>query len=227
MSLRTIISILKLTSSGTARISQVSEDSGVAMDRVEAIIADLSEGGLVDVREVFVETSGEQKIRLAIAALKEGGDLEEACRYLGWKDFEDIAVLALESNSFIARKNVRFKERDKRYEIDVLGLREPVILSIDCKHWKRSWQRAATVRFVEAQVHRTEALTRILPMLGDKLPTGGWNRAEVLPVVLTLSETPFKVCQGVPVVPVFRFRGFLQEMSTYVDSLKVFRISLT
>lgn len=226
MSLRTIISLLKLTSSAGAGIPQISEDSRVAIDRVEAIIADLSEGGLVDVRGDLVEASGEQKISLAIMALKEGGDIEEVCRYLGWRDFERVAVLALESNGFTSRKNFRFKDGKRRYEVDALGLREPTILSIDCKHWKRSWQRAATVRFVETQARRTEALTRALPALVVNLHIEGWSKANVLPVVLTLSLPPFKVYQGVPIVPVFRFSSFIREFSAYVDSLRVFRMSL-
>jgi len=45
---------------------------------------------------------------------------------------------------------------------------------------------------------------------------------KLVPVVLTLSDTPMKIEDGVPFVPISKFQSFLEEFAGYVEDLAVF-----
>jgi len=220
-----LASLLKLTAHGPVGISDVSSDSRVPLESVDDFLSGLAEEGLIEIVGDGVEASAGQRLRLAVMAVKEGVDLECACRYLGWGEFEDVAVFALEANHFSTRKHFRFK-KSARFEIDVLGFREPLILSIDCKHWRRSWVRAAFAKAVEKQVRRCSEFAKILPGLTEGFHVSDWKRARVMPIILTLSDSPLKVYEQVPIVAIFRFQDFLYDLPTYVGNLASFDVEL-
>jgi len=222
---RLLVSLLKLTAQGPVGINVVSSDSRVPLEVVDEFLASLAEEDLIEVVEGSVKASAEQRLRLSTMAVKEGVDLEHAYRYLGWGEFEDAAVFALEANNFSTRKHFRFKT-SARFEIDVLGFKEPLILSIDCKHWRRSWIRAAFARAVKKQVSRSLELAKFLSEPKKSFRVCGWKRAVVMPIILTLSDTPLKVYEQVPVVAIFRFQDFLYNLPTYVSNLASFDVKL-
>jgi len=222
---RLLVSLLKLTAKGPAGIDIISSDSSVPLEVVDEFLARLAEEDLIEVVEGAVKASVEQRLRLSTLAVKEGVDLEHAYRYLGWGEFEDAAVFALEANHFSTRKHLRFKT-SARFEIDVLGFKEPLILSIDCKHWRRSWVRAAFARAVKKQVGRSLEFAKFLFESKKSFRISGWKRAMVMPIILTLSDTPFKVCEQVPIVAIFRFQDFLYNLPTYVSNLASFDVRL-
>jgi len=111
----------------------------------------------------------------------------------------------------------------RRYEIDILGFREPFMLSIDCKRWKRSWQRAATIRAIKAQVERTLALIQSLSSLKDNLKITDSENFGFLPLIVTLSDTPLRIYEKVPMVPIFHFQNFLNEMPAHTDKLMILK----
>ena len=117
------------------------------------------------------------------------------------------------------RRRFRFKEADRTWEVDVLGLREPLIVSVDCKHWIRGWRRSALTRAVGSQVERTRALARALPSLRERLELSGWDQARLVPVVLALAPGPLKFHDGVPIVPILQLQDFLNELPAHLTEL--------
>jgi len=75
------------------------------------------------------------------------------------------------------------------YEVGVLSslFLVTTILSIDCKHWRKSWVRAAFVNAAKKQVSRSSELAKILPNLKRSFRICSWKRAIVMPIILTLS----------------------------------------
>ena len=223
---RLLLSIIKLASLGQVRIHQLMEETGISLDTIEGFLNELVRVNYIRIEDELIEISPEQRVNLAILAIKEGIDVERVSRVLGWKEFEDLGVSVLDYSGFEARKHFRFKSTERRYEIDILALKPQLILSVDCKHWQRSWQRAATIKAVEAQTDRTRALIQLLPNLKSRLKIKDWERLEIMPLIITLSATPLKTFQKVPIVPIYNFRNFLNEIQTHKDEMEIFIVKV-
>jgi hypothetical protein len=182
--------------------------------------------GLIKMNGDMIESTATQRLELAMEAVKLGADIERVCRFLGWQEFENFAILALGYNLFETQKHFRFKWANRWWEIDILGFKEPLILSVDCKHWKRSWQHTAIMRIVDAQIKRAKSFSQALPKIKGKIGIAKWREVEIMPVILTLGATPFKFYKQVPIVPIFQFRSFINELPAFVNCLATFRVKL-
>lgn len=180
--------------------------------------------GLIKMKRDMIESTEAQRLELAMEAVKLGADIERVCRFLGWQEFEKVAILALECHLFKTLKHFRYKWANRRWEIDILGFKEPLILSVDCKHWKHSWQHTATMRIVDTQIKRTKSFSQALPKIKGKIGIEKWGDVEILPVILTLGATPFKFYKRVPIVPILQFRSFINELPAFVNCLATFRV---
>lgn len=221
---RTLLSILQLGATQTD-IREISKESNIPLDMIRKTLKKLEDEDLLHIEEGHVEISAEQRLGLVILAIKGGVDVERACRAIGWRTFEDLVMSVLDLNGFATWKHFRFKNHERRFEIDVLGLKEPVIFLIECKHWKQSWQRSATMKIVEKQIQRTKALINSFQEHRERLAVNGWSDAWFLPMVLTLSVTPLKTYKNVPVIPIFYFQNFINnEMNAYFDKFKFYPI---
>lgn len=227
MNIDLLLTLLRNTLIGPVSMNLLSEETHIPVRIIEQNMRELSRNSLVTKINDKLETSGKQKLSLAVFAIKEGADVERVCKTLGWREFEDLVALALDQNGFEVEKHFRFKKAGKRYEIDVVGLKEPLVLSVECKHWKQSWKRAATIDTVRMQVERTKALAQSLPEPKDRLGIAKWKEVRFMPLVLTLSNTPLKIYEKVPIVPIFYFNSFLDEMKAYMDELTAFSMPKT
>jgi Holliday junction resolvase-like predicted endonuclease len=151
-----------------------------------------------------------------------GLDIEHVSAFFSWQEFEDIAALALERNGYVVTKNLRFKHAGRRWEIDVVGCRKPLVLCVDCKHWQRGVKPSALRKIVEAQVERVHALADTLPNVNWKVECVKWNKAKFVPVILSLIPSRSKFYENVPVVPVLQLQDFLIQLPAQVESLKYF-----
>jgi len=215
-----IISILKLSKEGTVSKELVKKEARVAASISEKLLGKLQNDGLIYVDKTSVMVDGSQRLRLAVCAIQLGADLESVAGFLQWKEFEDMAAVALERNGYKVAKNVRFKHEGRRWEIDVVGCKKPLVICLDCKHWHRGMFPSALKRIVEEQVERTFALARHLPSPSIKVECASWNIAKFIPAVLSLLAGNFKFYDGVPVVPVLQLQDFLSQLPAYADSLK-------
>jgi len=221
-----LLSIIKLTREKSTSVKEISDDCLVSENVVEKVLKNLADNGEVIFMNGEVMTTTQQRMGLAVLALKRGADAERVCKYLSWREFEDMAQIALDANGFRTKKHFHFKNSTRRYEIDIIGLREPLILAVDCKHWKKSWQRSATKRIATIQLERTEALRNNLDQMISKFGIKRWKSARLIPLILTLSETPIQHYKKVPIVTVHRFQNFLTELPSHIDNLAVIDIDI-
>ncbi|MDH5438986.1 MAG: restriction endonuclease [Candidatus Bathyarchaeota archaeon] len=217
-----LISALKMTRKGCTRIEEISRDASVPSTLARKILEKYSKVELANISEETVVMDGEQRLGIAYRSIELGADLERVCRLLRWREFEDISALAFEARGFSVMKHFRFKDLDKRWEIDILALKNPFVLSVDCKHWRKSLRRSALSRIVESQVKRTQALYKVSPQLHARSDIAGWRSAMFIPLILSLIPSPTKFHQNVPIVPVFQLRNFITEMPAHADHLTRF-----
>jgi Holliday junction resolvase-like predicted endonuclease len=217
----TRLAVLSLSLIGSEPISihEVSENTGVIIELLDGFFMKLKRESIIEYDGYHLSASQEQRMKLAIKAVNWGADPKTVCKPLGWDEFEDFAEFALKAGSYKTFKHFRFNGDKRRYEIDIIALKQPFILSIDCKHWKRSWQRAATSKIVSSQVDRTNAFYSTLSRYVHKLHIKAWNRLIIVPLVVTLSETPFKICEGTPVIPITSLQDFLNGPYLYDTSI--------
>jgi hypothetical protein len=128
----------------------------------------------------------------------------------------------LERNGYVVAKNVRFKHTGRKWEIDIVGCKKPLVICIDCKHWRHGMAPSALKRIAEAQVERTRALAASLPHVSLEIECSKWNKAKFIPTVLSLTQGNFKFYDMVPIVPVLQLQDFLSQLPAYTESLKYF-----
>jgi len=217
-----LVSSLKLTKFGPVQEDLISKDAHIPRQIAEKILEKLCNEGLIQRENRVVEASLNQRIKMAIQAIKLGADFEKVCSFLDWREFENIATVAFEANHFAVKKGFRFTESRRRWEIDILGFKESVVACVDCKHWHHGWRKAATIKAVEAQVKRTEALANALSMLHEKIGLANWKETVLIPIVLSLYPSPLKFYKKTPIVPILQLQNFLSEFLAYVDQLTHF-----
>ncbi len=218
-----LISILKLTKSGPIAKELVVRDAKVATQIADELLRKFRDAELIRLKEKTVEASSNQRGKIAIHAIKLGADFERVCKVLEWIEFENLAAMAFEANNFAVRRRFRFKWSQRKWEIDVLGCREPLIPCVDCKHWSRGWGGSSIIKAARAQTLRTKVLTEALPSLQKKLGLVQWRQATLIPVVLSLVSGPIKFYSKVPIVPILQIQNFLTELPGHVAALTHFR----
>jgi len=217
-----LISILKLTKKGPVQRELVDRDARVPVQVGDEMLNKFSGMGLIGYRGRLIEVSSNQRARMAVRAVELGADPERVCRVLDWDEFEEITARAFEINNFAVKRRFRFKWAGRRWEMDVLGCKEPLVACVDCKHWHRGWRRSAIMKVVEAQVERTRALSEAFPRLHEKVGLANWRKVVLVPMVLSLFPGPFKFYNNVPVVPVLQLQSFLNELPAHIISLTRF-----
>jgi Holliday junction resolvase-like predicted endonuclease len=215
-----LTSLLKLTKNGPVLIKDVNKDSRIASDIAKKMLEKLQKEGLVYLEDATVEVTSSNRLKLAAKAAALGADLENVSAFLRWQEFEDIAAIALERNGYVVAKNVRFKHAGRRWEIDVVGCRKPLVVCVDCKHWQRRLQPSTLRKIVKAQVERAHALADTLPSAALTVECVKWNKAKFIPVILSLIPSSFKFYDDVPVVSVLQLQDFLIQLPAHVESLK-------
>jgi len=215
--------LLKLTQKGPVSKQYLSKVTRVSTAIIDKVLLKLSEADLICEYQGLIEASRTQRVKIAVATLSSGADFERICAFLSWHEFEGIVAQAFEANDYTVLRNFRFKQDSRRLEIDVLGVKKPLIVCIDCKQWKRGWKRAAIAKAVEAQAHRAQALAKALAAYRQKMGLEQWGTARLIPVVMSLTPGPFKFYDDVPIVPVLQVQDFINELPAQAHLLKSFR----
>lgn len=217
-----IISILKLTKEGSASHELVNKDAKIFSGVAEKLLRKLQNDGLIYLKRDVVEANSVQRLGLAVRAMQLGADVERVSSFLQWKEFEDMAAVAFDRNGYKVQKNLRFKHAGHRWEIDVLGYRKPLILCVDCKHWRRAMSPSALRKIVEEQIERTKALAGFLPSPSVNFEFGLWQKIELVPAVLSLVAGKVKLYDDVPIVPILQLQDFLSQLPVFASSFKHF-----
>lgn len=143
---------------------------------------------------------------VAYALLRLRAQPEEVSRLLSWREFEGLSAALLRAGGFDVRENVLLKE--PRAQIDLVGYGSSMVLSVDCKHYRREPGPSAQTKFARAQLRRS-SLLRL--KIEDPRPLAS--------VILTISEPEGKFVEGVAFVPVRTLRSFLTTLDSYRDLL--------
>jgi len=214
-----LISTLNLTKSGLGDIKDISRNARVPPQTVCQILERNESSGIIRISGSKVIATHEQRLRIAMKAVDLGADVERVCKYLSWEEFEEVSVLALEVNGFDVKKHFRFSWNGRRFEIDLLALKKPFVVCVDCKQWRRGWRGTASRKAAEKQVQRTKILAEASLSMTEKIGIDGWNQACFIPVILSLFPSASRFYRSTPIVPIIQFRSFIQAMPAHIDEI--------
>jgi Holliday junction resolvase-like predicted endonuclease len=216
------ISLLKLTKGSPALIEDVNKDARIPAVSCRALLQKMQNEGLIYLKPGYVEVDSESRLKIALKAASLGGDLQNISNHLCWREFEEIAASALKHNGYTVENNVRFTHNGRRWEIDVVGCRKPLVVCIDCKRWQHAIAPSALRKIVEDQAQRTKALADTLPNAKLRLECTHWGKAKFIPAVLSLMQGAYKFYYEVPVVPVFSLQDFICHLPLHIEKVKVY-----
>jgi Holliday junction resolvase-like predicted endonuclease len=217
-----VISILKLTKEGSVLIESVNKEARIPSVVTIKLLDKLQNENLIYLKPDRIEVDSNCRLKLAVKAISLGADIEHISNLLRWQEFEEIAALVLKNNGYVVKNNVRFKHEGKRWEIDVVGFKKPIVICIDCKHWQRAISSSALHRIVDLQSQRTLALMDSFSNISVQREFANWEKAKFIPAVLSLVPSTFKFYQNVPVVPVLQLQDFIGQLLAYAESLKFY-----
>jgi hypothetical protein len=198
------------------------DDTKLPTETIQIILEKLQSEDLLNLTGTVVEVSVNDRLKLAVKAVSLGADIEQVSDLLGWQEFEEITAMALRSSGFTVYKNLRFKTTSRKWEMDIIGCKRPIVICIDCKHWGRAISPAALSKIAQTQADRTKALTEILPNPKLQLECTKWQNAHFMPAILSLIPSNFKFYDNTPIVPILQLQDFLNQLPAYIYQLKAY-----
>jgi Holliday junction resolvase-like predicted endonuclease len=220
------ISILKLTRRGPVEHELINRDAKIPSVVARNLRRRMQKQGLIYLRDHDVETDSLQRLKLAVHAIELGADPERVATFLQWAEFEHMTATIFEKSGYTVTKNLRFKEGNKRWEIDIVACRKPIAICTDCKHWHRTMFPSAMKRIAEEQAQRTKGLAESLPSPDIHVQCATWENGTLIPAVLSLFTGRFKFCNDVPVVSVLQIQDFLTQLPAFVTMFRGYEIGI-
>ena len=214
---RVLVEILRQSkSSDILDLQQVALESKTSEPTAKAIVS----------RFLHIAVSShfsiESKFRVQLALeLARIGRLKEAAKALSWQEFESFGAECLAEAGFRVEKNVRVKGEGRAWQIDLIGHRGDLVLTIDCKHWNTSGYES---RLAPPAAHQRNATTHFLRTLTLKASEPRKN-VQALAVILTLLDPPTRFLDNVALVSVEQLPSFLSAVTPYDDSLPLISAS--
>ena len=154
------------------------------------------------------------RFKLAFHAVRHGG-LHQVARALTWQEFEAFTEECLQTVGFVTQKGLIVKDDSRRWQIDVIAKKNPMILAIDCKHWESPGYES---KLINAAEHQKLALHALIQQVATR-EDGGEEELLALPMILTLYEPRARIVNGVVVVSIEQFGDFLERVSPYASEL--------
>lgn len=140
--------------------------------------------------------------------------IEEVLNEIDWKNFEKIISSIFEKHEFKIFNNYRFKTK-RRYEIDLLAVKNGLIFLVDCKKWSMGrYKKSALKRAIIDQKSRAEEFKSIFnkeQILNQKI-----NEPKITPILITFYEEDLIKYDDVLVVPMWKLNEFLLNNSEYI-----------
>lgn len=150
--------------------------------------------------------------------LKKGKSIEDILEKYDWKKFEAIISEIFQENGFTTKQNFRFKTR-KRYEIDILAVKNKKIFCIDCKWWGRGrYKKYGLKHAVVSQENRVKELQKFLKRnpIAESLLKVTKYKIYPLSLLITLHEEDMVHENKTFVVPVWKLNKFITELENYI-----------
>jgi hypothetical protein len=160
------------------------------------ILDNFMQNGIGIFEDNLIYFNENDKLKTSLLAIRMGAPIDEVSFLLDWKDFESLVSEILESREFDTISNVILTK--PRMEIDVVGIKNGVVILIDCKHWKRlSYSSLETA--VNKQIERTKRY-----VAKEKIHAA-------IPAIVTLYQEEVKFINKVPIIPIFQLDSFCEE----------------
>jgi Holliday junction resolvase len=201
---RIIGATLSLTRGGrSAHVDEIAAKARVSC----AAVKDILEGCVGPLARELVGLAPIQRLQLAtkIPSLE---SLEEVARSLTWQEFEEFVEECLARRGFAAERNVRFAGGGRRWQIDVVGSKGPLVLCFDCKHWKPP---SSISRFEGATLHQTKATAHLAASGHPRISISKDSR--LLPVILTLHSPPRRFYKDNVLLSIDKLSDFLDQVT--------------
>ncbi len=157
--------------------------------------------------EVGVPVDYASQALVALALCRQGSRPEEVSAFLDWAEFESFCSRLLVASGYFVKENVIMKK--PRAQIDLVAFGPSVVLSVDCKHWKREHTPSALRELAAKQMKRSRLLRRKYP---DARP--------IVSAILSFSASQGTFVDGVAVVPLRTLRSFLGAVESYAEFLR-------
>ena len=169
-------------------------------------------------------------------------DINQLSYLLDYDGFEALIQEILSQCNYKTAKNFRFSDKStlkyetsqKRYEIDVIGIHQNIILVIDAKQWKRKDSYSAINKAANLQYQRVVALKKNPEVLSDLIQDIlGINYDlrkrlpfTLIPIMVTLESNSIKINENsVPLVGIYNLNSFLQELQVNLPFFKTEKLS--
>jgi len=207
----------------SVNIDTIVNDSKTDLSTTKLVLKKFQNNNFIILKEKIITASSFGRIMLSIKALTLGANMENVMSLLHWKEFEGISALVLEKNNFIVKKNFRFTFMKKRNEIDIIGLKKPIVLCIDCKHWYREVNPASLKNIVSNQIRRTQDLMKFLPNISTNIECMTWEFGIFIPAIVSLVSNRYKFYNSVPIIPILKFQDFLNQMLGNMEQITFFK----
>lgn len=149
--------------------------------------------------------------------LLEGEQIEDIIQKIDWKDFEKLIAEILKKHDFNVYNNFRFKT-DRRFEIDVLAIKNDISLVIDCKQWGRGRHKKTGLKYsVKDQKERSLQVEKFFnenPVDQAKLDIQ--KNTKFIPLLVTWFEEELIKYENIFIIPVWKFNEFLLRISEHI-----------
>ena len=157
--------------------------------------------------EVGISVDYRSQTLVALALCRHGSRPEEVAAFLDWTEFESFCSRLLVASGYSVEENVILKK--PRAQIDLVAFGPSVVLSVDCKHWKREHGPSALRELAAKQMKRSMLLRRAHR---DANP--------IVSAILSFSASQGTFVDGVAVVPLRTLRSFLTSLESYAEYLR-------
>lgn len=152
--------------------------------------------------ELGLSTGSADRVIAAAALMKMGSTPDSVCPLLSWAEFEGFCGGLLRVAGYLVKSNIVFTK--PRRQIDIFAESADLALSVDCKHWNKGLGWSALQQISSDQIERTLIYKK---RRGIEKP--------VLPAVFTMIDSSTRLVSGVPVVPIFALRDFINSLSRF------------
>jgi restriction endonuclease len=208
---RVIVETLKQTSGNVAiSVAQIADRARTTTEQAGRILRQQ-----LQVEDpTCAELSGSTRFTLAFEAARHGA-IQQVARALTWQEFEAFTEECLESVGFETEKGVVVKDHSRRWQIDIIARKGPMVLAVDCKHWESPGYASKLAKAAEHQRLAVQALVQNMISEGEL----GIEGILALPIVLTLFEPRSRLSNGAVGVSIEQFTDFLKGLSPYSSEL--------
>ena len=142
----------------------------------------------------------------------DGKPIEDVLEKFDWREVERIISEIFKENGFQVRQNFRFKT-ERRYEIDILAVREDLVFCVDCKEWSRGrYKKSGLRQAVKLQENRLKEFKEFVKknfIAQSKLNMD--IKSDFYPMLVTLFEEDMIKENDTFVVPVWKLNNFLND----------------